>query len=164
MAVEQVSFRLTREMRAALERMAAEEDVSPGQILRRLIDREIARRARVKPPVRADERLLAPLRARLADDLAHAPDWPDLQARLRAKGCELREAGGGLALYSRPGGVRLCKASELGFSYSALMRRLGAPFPGHAHRGLAARMLGQSGPVSPSSAPGCPEARQSARR
>ncbi|PRX37315.1 hypothetical protein SAMN05216257_101337 [Meinhardsimonia xiamenensis] len=164
MEMERASFRLPREMRAALERMAAEEDVSPGQILRRLIDREIARRARAKPPVRADERLLAPLRARLADDLAHAPGWRELQARLRAKGYELREAGGGLALHRWPEGDRLCKASELGFSYSALMRRLGAPFPGHAHRGLAARMLGQKPALSPSSAPGCPEARRSAPR
>ena len=140
-----VQLRLPEEMRDALLAMAREGDVTPGQIIRDLLAKEIARRSSAKPPVRADERLVAPLRARLAPDLAHAPDWATLQRRLREKGCELREAGGGLALHRWPDGTRLCKASELGFSYARLMRRIGTSFPGHAHNGLAARILPADG-------------------
>jgi len=70
-----------------------------------------------------------------------AQTWDDLQSRLTARGYRLREAGGGLALVTHPGGRRLCKASELGFSYSDLMRRFGRPFPGHAYHKLATRVL-----------------------
>lgn len=136
-----VSLKLREEHRHALARMAREDDVTPGQILRDLLSREILRRSRARPPVRADEALVAPLRARLAADLAHAPDWQELQRRLREKGYQLREAGGGLALYRVADDQRLCKASELGFSYSQLMRRIGAPFPGHPNTALAARVL-----------------------
>ena len=139
--LDRVELGLPREMRAALVALARQQDVTPGQIVRRLIDRELRRHQTARPPVRADEGLVAPLRARLAGDLAEAPDWDDLRRRLRAKGYDLREAGGGLALHRWPDGARLCTASELGFSYSRLMRRIGAPFPGHAHSGLAARVL-----------------------
>ena len=54
----------------------------------------------------------------------------------------LRAAGGGLALHDRSGDRRMCKASELGFSYSRLMRRFGAPFPSHSHTWLVGRTLG----------------------
>lgn len=141
MDLETETLRLPRQMRLALYQMAQQDDVSPGQFVRSLIGREISRRSSARPPVRADEQLVAPLRARLADDLASATGWSDLDRRLRAKGFELRQAGGGLALHAYPEGRRLCKASELGFSYSRLMRRFGAPFPGHSHRWLADRML-----------------------
>ena len=81
------------------------------------------------------------LRALLADDLAYAGGWSELQQRLKRKGYELRESGGGLALFSFPGGGKLAKASDLGYSYARLMRRFGAPFPGHSHGYLAARRL-----------------------
>lgn len=82
------------------------------------------------------------MRALLAADLASASGWADLDRRLRARGYAFREAGGGLALHAHPGGERLCKASELGHSYGALMRRFGRPFPGHAHTWLARAALG----------------------
>lgn len=47
-----------------------------------------------------------------------------------------------ILLHYWPGNRRICKASELGFSYSRLMRRFGAPFPGNSHTWLAGRMLG----------------------
>lgn len=81
------------------------------------------------------------MRARLAADLADADSWADLARRLAAKGYALREAGGGLALYSHPEGRRLCKASELGFSYGRLVRRFRTPLPGHSHTWLAERFL-----------------------
>lgn len=139
-----VHLKLAPEMHRALIGMAGEDDVSPGQILRNLLADEIRRRSRAaRPPVRADERLVAPLRARLAPDLADSEGWDDLQARLREKGYVLRPAGGGLALHEFPDDRRICKASELGFSYSRLMRRFRAPFPGHNHTWLAERMLAE---------------------
>ena len=45
-------------------------------------------------------------------------------------------------MHSHPEGRRLCKASELGHSYSTLMKRFGTPFPGHSHARLAERVLG----------------------
>jgi hypothetical protein len=125
-----------------LERLAAEEDVSVGQIIRNAINRDIRRREEAKTPVRADERLVAPLRALLADDFAYAKGWGELQARLVKKGYRLAEAGGGLILQSRDSGARICKASELGYSYSALLRRFDTVFPGHSHSAPLRRIRG----------------------
>ena len=52
-----------------------------------------------------------------------------------------------MALHAWPSGTRLCKASDLGFSYGKLMRRLRAPFPGHSHAHLVKRHL--EDPVPP---------------
>ena len=95
--------------------------------------REMRRRTQATTTVRVDERLVAPLRALLAHDFAYAHHWDDLQARLQAKGYFLAESGGGLILVSLADNTRICKASELGYSYSALLRRFNISFPGHAH-------------------------------
>ncbi|RBI77677.1 hypothetical protein DQW77_00435 [Roseovarius sp. TE539] len=139
--MQQLEIRMHRELVRAARHLARERDITTGQLVRDLLSREVSRHNRAKPPVRADERLVAPLRARLAVDLAGAEGWTDLDRRLRARGYVLRAAGGGLALHDWPGDRRICKASELGFSYSRLMRRFGAPFPGHGHTWLADRML-----------------------
>ncbi len=139
--MEKLEIQMHTEMVRSLQNLAAGRDITLGQLLRNLATKEISRANNARPPVRADEQLIAPLRARLANDLAHSRDWEDLQTRLRSRGYELREAGGGLALHSFPNGFRQCKASELGFSYSKLMRRFEAPFPGHAHIWLAQRYL-----------------------
>ncbi len=144
MEMRAVSIKLAPEMLAELQRIARYRDVSPGQVIRNFVAAEILRDSRkARPPVRADEQLVAPLRARLAADLAGAAGWADLERRLKAKGFILRAAGGGLALHQHPSGQRICKASELGFSYSRLLRRFGVPFPGHAHTWLAERIFGQ---------------------
>jgi hypothetical protein len=127
---------------SVLERIAREDDVSVGQVVREAIARDIRRRAEAKTPVRADERLVAPLRALLADDFAYAQGWADLQARLLAKGYRLAEAGGGLILQSQATSDRICKASELGYSYSALLRRFDCVFPGHSHTAPLRRIRG----------------------
>ncbi len=137
------SLRLDPAVWSILERIAAVDDVSVGQIIRDAVNRDIRRRAEAKTPVRADERLVAPLRALLADDLAYAQSWEDLQARLLVKGYRLAEAGGGLILQADATGDRLCKASELGYSYSALLRRFDCVFPGHAHTAPLRRIRGR---------------------
>ena len=93
-------------------RIARARDITPGQLVRDLLACEIRRDTRAsRPPARADERLVAPLRAHLAGDLAGARGWDDLQQRLRTQGFLLHAAGGGLALHDWPGGNRICKAS-----------------------------------------------------
>ncbi|RBI85542.1 hypothetical protein DRV85_07315 [Rhodosalinus halophilus] len=151
--MERLELRLPPDYVAALDPIAHAEDVSRGQVIRDAIRRDLKRREKAKTPVRADERLVAPLRALLAEDFAYARDWSDLQSRLAAKGYRLQEAGGGLALHALDG-RRLCKGSELGYGYALLVRKFGAPLPGHAHRAAAARAL--SPPAA--RAPECPAA------
>ncbi len=129
--MEWIDIKLHPELADAARRMARARDITVGQLVRDLLARELRGVGQARPPVRADERLVAPLRARLAGDLAHARNWTDLQDRLENKGYALRAAGGGLALHALPDDQRVCKASELGFSHSRLMRRFGTPFPGH---------------------------------
>jgi hypothetical protein len=149
--MDPVTLHLPPETRAALAAAAAAEDVSVGQIIRRAIDRELRRLSPAKTPVRADERLVAPLRALLADDLAFSRTWAELCDRLARKGFLLVESGGGLLLRRLSDGARLCKGSELGYSYARLLERFGAPFPGHSHRAVLHRVQAAQARFSPSS-------------
>jgi len=116
--MESVSFKLPPEMVARLEDLARGDDVSVG----------------------VDQRLLAPLRARVSDDFVAARDWSDLRDRLMAKGYTLRESGGGLALHEAITGRFLCRTSEIGFGYPALLKRFSKAFPGHSHAWLLDRI------------------------
>lgn len=140
MSLIKITLQLPPDMLHVLDGLAREQDVTPGHLVRTILSQEISRRKNARPPIRVDERLIAPLRARLAPILAREPNWTALQSSLRAHGYELRQAGGGLALHRYPDGVRVCKASELGFSYTKLMLRLRAPFPGHTHTHLFERL------------------------
>ena len=110
-----VTIKLPAVTLVALQEIAGAEDVLIGHIIRDAIERDLRRRQSAKTPVRADERLVASLRALLADDFAYAENWADLFSRLRAKGFDLAESGGGLILTEHPSGQRLCKGSELGY-------------------------------------------------
>ncbi|MGV8985612.1 MAG: ribbon-helix-helix protein, CopG family [Cypionkella sp.] len=147
----QVTIRLPTATVAALRELAVAEDVSVGQLVRDAIHRDLQRREKAKTPVRADERLVAPLRALLAEDFAFACDWQDLFNRLHAKGYRLAESGGGLILLDHASGQRLCKGSELGYGYAQLLRKFNAPFPGHAHKWLLTRAGVKSIPSAPHS-------------
>ena len=143
MLEQDVTVRLPGPLYEAAVALARQRDETLGRVIREALAAELRRqRDGAKTPNRADEQLLGPLRVLLATDLAEARGWGELCARLQERGFALREAGGGLALYSHPDGERLCKASELGHSYATLMRRFGRPFPGHAHRWMAERVLG----------------------
>ncbi|MEM9343246.1 MAG: hypothetical protein AAGA87_09385 [Pseudomonadota bacterium] len=135
-----LTLRLPPDLLNVSEGIAASDDVTIGQFARHALTQEVSRRRNARPPVRADERLIAPLRARLAPTLAAATNWHDLGNRLAEQGFALQQAGGGLAVHRHPNGARVCKASELGFSYSRLMRRFRAPFPGHTHTWLFERI------------------------
>ena len=97
------------------------------------------RKARTGAPAEAGVRRR--LRHILSEDFAHARSWPELMARLAAKGITLRSAGGGLALHGHPDSRYLCRVSEIGQSYCDLMQRFGAPLPGHSHRYAVDRLL-----------------------
>ena len=130
---ENVSLRLPETMFTQAQHIAAREDVSIGQLVRKLLRKEIDRQLNTKRTNRADERLVAALQALLAKEMALAESWSDLAFRLAGEGYELRPAGGGLTLHKRACGERLCKASELGFPYRAFVRRFRAGMPGHPH-------------------------------
>ena len=66
---------------------------------------------------------------------------PDVETRNCA---DERPAGGGLALHRLTTGDRLCTSSEIGFAYSRLVKRFGAPMPGHPH--TMRHLLGPAAP------------------
>ena len=111
MLTRDLTVRLSEELLDAAVQLARSRDVTLGHLVRDLLAKEIGRQTRARPPVRADEQLVAPLRARLAGDFADSSGWGDLQRRLQDKGFVLRQAGGGLALHAWPDDRRLCKAS-----------------------------------------------------
>ena len=138
-----VTLRIPEPLLKFAQRLARRRKVSLGRVLCEALDHEVSGAAwKDEKSGAANARLLAGLRAKLAEDFASARNWTDLTLRLKAKGFALVEAGSGLALHSRPGNERLCNASELGHGYSSLIRRFKSPFPGHAHRRPAARVLG----------------------
>ncbi len=135
-----VELKLNDAQFRATKMLAEARDVTMGQILRDALDAALDRafqKGKAKTPNRADERLVAPLRALLADDFAYASTWAELQSRLQKKGYFLQESGGGLALYTWPAATRVCKGSELGYSYRLLVNRFQRPFPGHSHHRAA---------------------------
>lgn len=134
--MQTVTLKLSDPMLQAAAHLAAEQDVTVGQIIRDLLSREMRRRMHAKTSVRTDEQILASLQTLLASDMAEAANWSDLSKRLASKGYELRPAGGGLTLNRAACGTKLCKASELGFAYGALVRRFGQGMPGHPHGGM----------------------------
>ena len=151
--MDTVTFKLHPETIRAARELAGERDISVGQLIRDVLAREISKVRDARPSVRADERLVAPLRARLAGDLAYATGWDDLDTRLKEKGYVLRAAGGGLALHSWPENQRQCKASELGFSHARLMQRFGHPFPGHPNSAALIRRYPHMQTGAPEDAP-----------
>ncbi|ABD53029.1 hypothetical protein [Jannaschia sp. CCS1] len=144
---------LPPETLAALRLSARAAGVSPSQHAIGLLSKTLISHA-ARTPCRAEERphdleyLLAPLRALLAADLSRATDWADLQDRLAKHGYTFRERGGGLALFSTTTAARICKASDLGWTYADLIRRFDAPFPGHSHTHVADRVLKRALPKS----------------
>lgn len=128
---EQISLQLPLALLRAARDVAADRDLTLGELIRVALQAELKRGSRLAtPPDRAEERRIAMIRARFAEDFAYAQTWQELQTRLKAKGAYLQEAGGGLVVSTWPTGQRLCKASQVGASIAQLARRFRAPFPG----------------------------------
>lgn len=132
--MEEISLYVDPTTHAALRKAALDSGWPLEDVVHDAIRRDLFRRSRAKKGNRPDERLIAPIRALLADDFNYAQGWTDLQKRLRNKGYELREAVGGLAVYRIADNHKCAKASDLGHAYARLIRRFQAPFPGHSHR------------------------------
>lgn len=128
---------LPPDIRHALRARAKAYGIAPATLARQVLAQAFA----TPLGTSGNQPLLAPLRALLAADLARAVGWDDLQGRMQEHGYTFRERGGGLALYCTKTAAHICKASDLGWSYSDLMRRFEAPFPGHGHTWLTHRVL-----------------------
>ena len=129
MEEESVTLRLPRDLLSGAQRVATARDVSVGHLVRQLLKREVDRQMAGGGGEDADVRLLAALQALLAQDMAQARDWSDLAERLRVHGYELRPSGGGVVLFKSSCGTRVCKGSEIGFSYGTLVKRFGGQMP-----------------------------------
>jgi len=138
--MESVSFKLPSQMITRLDELARSEDVSVGQVIRAAIEREFRRRDALTTPPRADQRLLTPVRSKVGPAFEISETWSDLRERLMEAGYTLREAGGGLALHEAISGRFICRTSEIGYGYPALLRRFSGPFPGHSHTWLLDRI------------------------
>ncbi|MEP5731553.1 MAG: hypothetical protein ABJL67_19515 [Sulfitobacter sp.] len=134
--METVTLKLPPKLLTDAARVASGQDVTIGHLVRVLLAKEVERRLNPKTPMRADEGLLAALQALLARDMAEASGWSDLAARLKPQGYELRPAGGGISLHKSSCGTRVCKGSELGFSYRTLVERFRAAMPEHPRGSL----------------------------
>lgn len=121
-----------------MEQIAQSEGSSVAALIRDAVKRDLFRRSRAKKVDRPDERLVAPIRSLLADDFAYARNWRDLHLRLTNKEYELRELGGGVSLFNRSTGEKLCKGSDLGYSLARLTQRFG-PFRSVHHAPIAAK-------------------------
>ncbi|MGJ8603482.1 MAG: hypothetical protein ACSHXH_05085 [Marivita sp.] len=139
--METIPLHIDPTTHAALQKAARESQWDVQDVVMDAIKRDLFRRTYPKKAIWPDARLIAPLRALLADDFNHAKGWSDLQERLRQKGFMLQEAGAGLAVIRCDDGRKCAKASDLGHSYPQLMRRFSAPFPGHSHHYLFERAM-----------------------
>lgn len=145
METESVTLKLPRTLLSGAQRVATARDVTIGHMVRQLLKREVERQLGDS----TDERLLAAVQALLVRDMAEARDWDDLAARLRPHGYEVRVSGGGIVLFKSSCGTRICKGSEIGFSYETLVERFGAKLSelGIGNTRLGAMPSGQIDPT-----------------
>lgn len=147
MTLETVTLKLPRKLLSEAGSVAAAQDVTIGHLVRQLLAKEVDRRLSPKTPNRVDGGLLAALQALLSRDMAEATGWDDLADRLARHGYQLRPAGGGVVLYKKSCGTRVCKGSEIGFAYRTLVQRFNVGMPGHPHGALD--VVGRETPADP---------------
>lgn len=135
---EMVILRLPPDLLASLRMLAREAGVTPGQYLRDYVALRSAERTAPHPVPKPGNTATAMLRDAIEDILDSATSWERLQASLVAQGFALRLKGLRLVLDAWPSGEEVCKASDLGFSYAALIDRLG---PGEPPAPVAEQVL-----------------------
>ncbi|MCX7565696.1 hypothetical protein OS189_05010 [Sulfitobacter sp. F26169L] len=69
--------------------------------------------------------------AMLCRQFTAARNWPDLINRLAIEGMELRPTGAEIGIHIAATGRHLCNGSAVGAPYAQLVKRFGAPLPGH---------------------------------
>lgn len=136
-------FDCPSDIKARFVKMCAERDETPGAMMRNLMRHELKNWSSKKTrlvEVR-DEQLLASLRLRVAKLWRDVKTWEDFIDLLARDQLLLKPAGGGLTYYSANNGSRLAKASDVGPSYSDMIRRFKCGFPGHTQPRIVDRVL-----------------------
>lgn len=132
MDLESVTLKLPRELLSGAQRVATAREVTIGHMVRQLLKREVDRQLSSKDSGVVGEGLISAVQALLARDMADASGWDDMAERLRPHGYALGPCDGGVALIKSSCGTRVCRGSELGFSYANLVKRFGSQMPQQA--------------------------------
>ena len=129
MELESVTLKLPRELLSGAQRVATAQEVTIGHMVRQLLKREVDRQLSSTDITTVSEGLISAVQTLLARDVADACDWDDLSHRLRPHGYVFRLNEGALVLFKTSCGTRICRGSELGFSYASLVERFGQQMP-----------------------------------
>lgn len=129
MELESVTLKLPRELLSGAQRVATAQEVTIGHMVRQLLKREVDRQLSSKDTATVSDGLVSAVQTLLAGDVTDASDWDDLSERLRPHGYVFRLNEGGLVLFKTSCGTRICRGSELGFSYASLVKRFGQQMP-----------------------------------
>lgn len=160
----EMKIQLSEEMSEKLAKRALSQNVSFGTVIRDALSQyldgapvEPGRRGEARKSGRrgrdvseADEsgpERAAPtvdlddLRFRFSEAVKRASNWDELRERLRESGLDIAPKGGGLVVMEAGTSTEFCKASDLGFAYSRLIKRYRAGWADHPHIWLAERIL-----------------------
>ncbi|WP_102224010.1 hypothetical protein [Acidimangrovimonas sediminis] len=139
------SFHVDAAAWAEFRALCSAASETPDTALRNLLRLEIRRRTRrrTRRSEAPDEALLDRLRRLVAEALENSTDWQGYRCALRDRGLDIAPKGGGLVVRSAADGRELAKASLVGPGYLPLVRRFGAPMPGHPQTRLAAIAMGE---------------------
>jgi len=112
-----------------LRRIAVAQDDAPGDMIRSLLLREVARHRSETTQKPSGETDGAGKQRALADEIAAATSWADMELRLARRGVSMTRSVHGFTLHD-PSGTRICRIADLGFPHDMLARRFGAEAPG----------------------------------
>lgn len=147
----ELKVQLSEEMSEKLAMRAYGSGVSVGAIIRQALSefldhRQPEARSQVSAPKeerQLEGRQLDEIKSQIEEAVAASSSWDDLHKLCGEKNLELVPKGGGLVVRLADTKVELCKASEVGFAYSRLIKRFGNGLPGH-HEWLSDRILGKN--------------------
>jgi hypothetical protein len=129
----------------ALQRACSELGISQQELIRRATFEYLRSLGYfwARYPNDVQECHLDPIRQVVRQALNASKSWAEFAAYLARHDLEYFERGGGLAVRSKASGNLICKASEVGPGYSALIRAFRAAFPGHSASWLVDKVLGE---------------------
>ena len=140
---------ITSEQNECLQRLANDYDKTTGAIVREALAEYIAVCDRMADaPTRQvpsgntqPAPTLEKYKPTVGSAVMASSDWNELAINLARHDLELAPKGGGLVVCRKSEQKVLCKASELGFPYSKLIKRYQCGYPGHSHTWLVDRVL-----------------------
>lgn len=161
----EMKIQLSEAMSEKLAKRALREHTSVGAIIREALGQYLDARTvseRQSAPRRSVSENFAPeeevqqrasasalldlddVKGRFAGAVNRASNWEELEERLREEGLAISPKGGGLIVRQVDTELELCKASEIGFAYSRLIKRFRTGWSDHPHVWLADRILAQN--------------------